>query len=66
MAISGGVIRQLSDGLAELYAPATAPGGVDYAARVVRVASRLVSADSCSYNHIGGGPWLLALSLIHI
>ena len=60
MAISGGVLRQLSDGLAELYAPATAPGGADYAGRVVRVASRLVSADSCSYNHIGGGPWLLA------
>jgi DNA-binding CsgD family transcriptional regulator len=60
MAISGGVLRQLSDGLAELYAPATAPGGVDYAARVLRVASRLVSAESCSYNHIGGGPWLLA------
>ena len=60
MAISGGVLRQLSDGLAELYAPAIAPGGVDYAVRVVRVASRLVSAESCSYNHIGGGPWLLA------
>jgi DNA-binding CsgD family transcriptional regulator len=60
MAISGGVLRQLSDGLAELYAPADAPGGLDYAARVVRVASRIVSADSCSYNHIGGGPWLVA------
>jgi DNA-binding CsgD family transcriptional regulator len=60
MTISGGVVRQLSDGLAELYAPASAPGGLDYATRVVRVASRLVSADSCSYNHIGGGPWLLA------
>ena len=59
MAISGGVLRQLSDGLAELYAPTSAPG-LDYAARVVRVASRLVPADSCSYNHIGGGPWLLA------
>jgi DNA-binding CsgD family transcriptional regulator len=23
------------------------------------VASRLISADSCSFNHIGGGPWLL-------
>jgi DNA-binding CsgD family transcriptional regulator len=54
------VLRQLSDGLAELYAPATAPGGADYAGRVVRVSSRLVPADSCSYNHIGGGPWLLA------
>jgi DNA-binding CsgD family transcriptional regulator len=60
MAISGSVLRQLSDGLAELYAPASAPGGLDYAARVVKVASRLVPADSCSYNHIGGGPWLLA------
>jgi DNA-binding CsgD family transcriptional regulator len=60
MTTSGGVVRQLSDGLAELYAPASAPGGWDYATRVVRLASRLVSADSCSYNHIGGGPWLLA------
>jgi DNA-binding CsgD family transcriptional regulator len=60
MAISGRVLRQLSDGLAELYAPASAPGGADYAARVVDVAARLVPADSCSYNHIGGGPWLLA------
>jgi DNA-binding CsgD family transcriptional regulator len=60
MAISGGVLRQLSDGLAELYAPASAPGGVDYAARVVDVAARLVPVDSCSYNHVGGGPWLLA------
>jgi DNA-binding CsgD family transcriptional regulator len=60
VAISAGVLRQLSDGLAELYAPARAPGGLDYAARVVNVAARLVSADSCSYNHIGGGPWLLA------
>ncbi len=57
---SGNVLRRLSDGLAELYAPAGAADGVDYAARVVNVASRLVSADSCSYNHIGGGPWLLA------
>jgi DNA-binding CsgD family transcriptional regulator len=60
MAISGGVLRQLSDGLAELYAPASAPGGLDYAARVVRVVSRLVPVDSCSYNHLGDGPRLLA------
>jgi DNA-binding CsgD family transcriptional regulator len=60
MAISGGMLRQLSDGLAELYASASAPGGLDYAARVVSVAARLVPADSCSYNHIGGGPRLLA------
>ena len=55
MTISGGALRRLSDGLAELYAP----GGLDYAARVVNVANRLVPADSCSYNHIGGGPWLV-------
>ena len=59
MAISGGVLRQLSDGLAEIYAAASAPGGLDYAARVVDVASGLVPADSCSYNHIGGGPRML-------
>jgi DNA-binding CsgD family transcriptional regulator len=59
MAISGGMLRQLSDGLAELYAPASEPGGLDYAARVVDVASRLVRADSCSYNYFGGA-WLLA------
>jgi len=60
MGTSGDVLRRLSDGLAEMYASASAPGGADYAARVVSVASRLISADSCSYNHIGGGPWLLA------
>ena len=60
MTISSGVLRRLSDGLAELYAPAPGPGGLDYAARVVNVVSRLVPADSCSYNHIGGGPRLLA------
>jgi DNA-binding CsgD family transcriptional regulator len=56
MGSSGDVLRRLSDGLAELYAP----GGTGYAARVVEVASRLVSGDSCSYNHIGGGTRLLA------
>jgi DNA-binding CsgD family transcriptional regulator len=60
MAISGGVLRQLSDGLAELYAPVGVPAGLDYAARAVSVVSGLVPADSCSYNHIGGGPRLLA------
>ena len=60
MTLSGGVVRQLSDGLAELYAPASGPGGLDYAARVVSVVSRLIPVDSCSYNHIGGGPQLLA------
>jgi DNA-binding CsgD family transcriptional regulator len=56
MASSRSALRQLSDGLAELYAPE----GPDYAARVVRLAARLVPADSCSYNHIGAGDALLA------
>jgi DNA-binding CsgD family transcriptional regulator len=60
MAISGSVLHQLSDGLAELYAPASAPGGLDYAARVVGVVSRLVAADSCSYNYLDSGSALLA------
>jgi DNA-binding CsgD family transcriptional regulator len=60
MAISGSMLRRLSDGLAELYAPASAPGGPDYAARVVSVVSGLIAADSCSYNYIGGSPSLLA------
>jgi DNA-binding CsgD family transcriptional regulator len=62
VASSRSVLRQLSDGLAELYAPASVPGGLDYAARVVDLAARLVPADSCSYNHIGGGAllaWLI-------
>jgi DNA-binding CsgD family transcriptional regulator len=64
VSISGGLLRQLSDGLAELYAPANAPGGPGYAARVVKVVSGLIPGDSCSYNYIdyiGGGPSLLAL-----
>ena len=60
MASFRSVLHQLSDGLAELYAPASTPGGLDYAARVVDLAARLVSADSCSYNHIGRGGALLA------
>jgi DNA-binding CsgD family transcriptional regulator len=62
--ISGSLLRQLSDGLAELYAPANAAGSQGYAARVVNVVAGLVPGDSCSYNHIGyigGGPSLLAL-----
>jgi DNA-binding CsgD family transcriptional regulator len=62
VASSRSVLRQLSDGLAELYAPASTPGGLDYATRVVDLAARLVPADSCSYNHIGGGAllaWLI-------
>jgi DNA-binding CsgD family transcriptional regulator len=60
MTISGGLLRQLSDGLAELYAPVTALDGRGYAARVVDVVSTLISVDSCSYNYIGAGPSLLA------
>jgi DNA-binding CsgD family transcriptional regulator len=56
VASSPSVLRQLSDGLAELYAPAS----LDYAARVVNLAATLVPADSCSYNHIGGDGALLA------
>jgi DNA-binding CsgD family transcriptional regulator len=54
---SGDVLRRFSDGLAELYATAGAPGSdMEYAARVVSVVSRLVAADSCSYNYIGAAP----------
>jgi len=60
VASSRSVLRQLSDGLAELYAPASAPAGSDYPARVVHLATRLVAADSCSYNQLGEGPDLLA------
>ena len=55
MASTRGALRQLSDGLAELYAP----DGPEYAARVVALAARLVPADSCSYNHVGAGDALL-------
>ncbi|HWN61551.1 MAG TPA: hypothetical protein VNO25_12900, partial [Streptosporangiaceae bacterium] len=60
VASSRSMLRQLSDGLAELYAPASIPGGLDYAARVIDLAARLVPADSCSYNHIGRDGALLA------
>jgi DNA-binding CsgD family transcriptional regulator len=59
---SRSVLRQLSDGLAELYAPASTPDALGYATRVVDLAARLVPVDSCSYNHIGGGAllaWLI-------
>ncbi|MGH3295929.1 MAG: helix-turn-helix transcriptional regulator [Trebonia sp.] len=54
MAVSGDELRLFSDGLAELYAPAGDPASQDFPARVVRVAARLVPADSCSYNHFEG------------
>jgi DNA-binding CsgD family transcriptional regulator len=59
MAVTGDELRLFSDGLAELYAPASDPAGQDFPARVVDVAARLVPVDSCSYNHFEG-PRLLA------
>ena len=49
MALSGGQLRGLVDGLAELYRP----DGGDFPARVVRVMAGLAAADHCSYNHFG-------------
>jgi DNA-binding CsgD family transcriptional regulator len=46
----GHALRDLSEGLAELYAPS---GADDFSARVVAVTSRLIGADSCSFNYIG-------------
>lgn len=43
-------LRDLSDGLAELYAPSD---GDDFPSRVVAVTSRLIGTDSCSFNYIG-------------
>ncbi|HEX6447868.1 MAG TPA: LuxR C-terminal-related transcriptional regulator [Trebonia sp.] len=59
MAVSSGALRLFSDGLAELYAPSSDPVSQDYPARVVNVVTRLVSADSCSYNQFDG-PKILA------
>ena len=59
MAVFSDELRLFSDGLAELYAPASDPACQDFPARVVNVAGRLVPADSCSYNHFEG-PRLLA------
>jgi DNA-binding CsgD family transcriptional regulator len=51
MSVSGGMLSALSDGLAELYAPAS---GEEWPARVARAVSRLIPADSCSYNRFSG------------
>jgi len=59
MTVTGDDLRLFSDGLAELYAPASDPARQDFPARVVNVAARLVPVDSCSYNHFDG-PRLLA------
>ena len=59
MPVTSENLRQFSDALAALYAPASDHAGQDFPARVVNVAVRLVPADSCSYNHFDG-PRLLA------
>ena len=59
MPVSSGALRLFSDGMAELYGPAGDGASQDYPARVVKVATRLIAADSCSYNHFDG-PALLA------
>lgn len=59
MPVVSGVLRLFSDCLAELHAPSSDPAGQGFPARVVSVATRLVPADSCSYNHFDG-PRLLA------
>lgn len=51
--------RGTSDGLAELYAPPSDLVGQDYPARVVKAISRLIAADSFSYNQFDG-PKILA------
>ena len=51
MPVYGSTLSALSEGLAELYAPAS---GEDWPARVVRAVSRLIPTDSCSYNHFAG------------
>jgi DNA-binding CsgD family transcriptional regulator len=50
MTLDGRLLHRLSNGLAELYLP----GGGDFPARVISLASDLVTADSCSYNWIVG------------
>lgn len=51
MALSATELRGLVSGLAELYAPV---GSDDYPDRVITVLSGLISAGSCSYNHLDG------------
>jgi DNA-binding CsgD family transcriptional regulator len=51
MPVSGSMLRALSDVLAELYAPAN---GDDWPARALGAVSRLIPADTCSYNHFAG------------
>jgi DNA-binding CsgD family transcriptional regulator len=59
VSVSSDGLRLFSDGLAELYAPASDLACRDFPARVVKVAASIVPADSCSYNHFDG-PRLLA------
>lgn len=51
MALSTTELSGLVNGLEQLYSPA---GACDYPNRVIAVASGLISAGSCSYNHLDG------------
>ena len=51
MAIPGRTLSALSEGLAELYAPARRE---DWPVRALGGAARLVPTDTCSYNHFAG------------
>src|SRR5258708_28785852 len=51
MAIPGRTLSALSEGLAELYAPARRE---DWPVRALGVVARLVPTDTCSYNHFAG------------
>jgi DNA-binding CsgD family transcriptional regulator len=48
--LDGRLLHRFSNGLAELYLP----DGGDFPSRVIRLASSLVAAESCSYNHLLG------------
>lgn len=51
MSLSGGALRGMVAGLADLYAPVTDD---DYPDRVIKVISGLFDTGSCSYNHLAG------------
>jgi DNA-binding CsgD family transcriptional regulator len=51
MAVSGSTLSALSDGLAQLYAPARRE---DWPVRALGVVARLIPADTCSYNEFAG------------
>jgi DNA-binding CsgD family transcriptional regulator len=51
MAVSGRTLSALSEGLADLYAPARRE---DWPVRALRTVARLIPSDTCSYNHFAG------------